>query len=136
MSRSSAPWPTTAKHTTPWQFPTRELSPLVALVREAVRALLYPGEPTRTPFHPLPEGRGMRAALPDGTPVAFALESAPSSERRHGERACAGVRVTGTMAAGGRGYWIEAELLVDLATQAVSHCDVELHETGEIFDKL
>lgn len=115
-----------------WQSPTQEPEPLDALLREAVRTQVFPGEPGPFAFAALPDGQGRSAALPDGTPVRVSLAVAPATQTRHGLRACAGIRVTGAMVVNGIGHRIAADVAVDLATRAVLACEVRSEPVGRI----
>lgn len=72
------------------------------------------------------------ATLPDGTPVRVRLTVSPATRTRRGPRACAGIRVTGELAAGIAAYRVAAEVLVDLATRAILSCEADLEPLGHV----
>lgn len=115
-----------------WQSPTHEPSPLAALVCEAVRTHLFPGEPGPVAFLALPDGKGRQASLPDGTPVRITLEAAPATRTRLGHRACAGLQVTGAMVLDGMAHRLVADVTIDLATRAVLANEVRWEEVGRV----
>ncbi len=115
-----------------WQSPTREPSPLAVLVHEAVRTHLFPGEPGPVAFVALTDGRGRQASLPDGTAVRISLEAAPATRTRLGQRACAGLRVTGAMVLDGRAHRVVANVAIDLATRAVLSSEARWEEVGRV----
>lgn len=116
----------------PWQPPTHEPDTLTTVLREAVRTHLFPGEPGRIAFAPLPDGPGRRAVLKDGNSVSVNLVAKPETWTRHGERPCAGIRLDGHMTHEGRGYRVSAEILIDRATRAVLSCQTTRHDVGII----
>lgn len=116
----------------PWQPSTHEPDALATALREAVRTHLFPGEPGRIAFAPLPDGQGRRAVLEDGSAVSVNLVAKPETRTRHGERPCAGIRLDGHMTHGGRGYRVTAEVLVDRATRAMLSCETTRHDVGVI----
>lgn len=115
-----------------WQYPTEELEALDGVLREAVLTHLYPGEAGSISFIPLPDGQGRYTDLPDGTRVRIDVKGTPATQTRHGQRACAGIRVAGVMAMRGVGHRIVADVIVDVATRAVLSCEVRWEGVGRI----
>ncbi len=115
-----------------WQPPTREPDPLAALVHEAVRTHLFPGEAVGFRLMTVPGESWREAILPDGSRVRIRLSAGPAAQTAQGRRACAGINVTGELAAGGIGYRVNADVIVDLATRAMLSCESRLEPVGRI----
>lgn len=113
-----------------WQPPTRELDPLAALVHEAVRTQVFPGEAFGFHLVAVPGETWREAALPDGLSVRIRLSASPAAQTQRENRACAGIHVSGELVAGDMGYRVIADLIVDLVTRAVLACDSRLEAVG------
>ncbi|SFD12148.1 hypothetical protein SAMN05428997_11845 [Bosea sp. CRIB-10] len=113
-----------------WQPPIRELDPLAALVHEAVRTQVFPGEAFGFHLVSVPGESWREAALPDGRPVRIRLSASPAAQTQRENRACAGIHVSGELVAGEMGYRVSADLIVDLVTRAVLACDSRLEAVG------
>ncbi len=109
-----------------WQPAVREPDSLATLVHDSVRANLFPGELDPRGFRPVPGESWRQAVLPDGTVVRADLAASPATQRRHGPRACAGIRVTGVLTVDRTGYRVAADVCIDLATRAVLSCDARI----------
>lgn len=115
-----------------WQPPTREPDPLAALVHEAVRTHLFPGDAVGFRLLTVPGESWRETVLPDGNRVRVRLSANPAAQTEHGRRACAGINVTGELVAGDIGYRVSADVIVDLATRAMLSCESRLEAVGRI----